>query len=206
MCNKKTITQTICSKNSRLRCCQLVSTWQIYRIKRGHNWEAVTRQQQNICITFIQRPPNVSDVGRTLYKYCTNALCLLGNWYTRHLISTLWNCVFITFWMVLIFLTKKLFVICKHRMEIESFYAYWDSPLSREAFLLSWKRVSTIPLRPGTNTLFVLVCSDVLESWWWDFSGIDYFRCKTSCCVHWGTGHMSRRQFQAAHCFHSTLG
>ena len=29
-------------------------------------------------ITFIQRRPNVFDVGPALYKYYTNVLCLLG--------------------------------------------------------------------------------------------------------------------------------
>ena len=36
------------------------------------------QQTQNICITFIQRRPNVFDVGPTLYKCYTNVLCLLG--------------------------------------------------------------------------------------------------------------------------------
>ena len=39
----------------------------------------VTQQTQNICITFVQRQPNVFDVGPTLYKCYTNILCLLGN-------------------------------------------------------------------------------------------------------------------------------
>ena len=38
----------------------------------------VTQQTQNICITFIQRRPNVFDVGPTLHKCYTNVLCLLG--------------------------------------------------------------------------------------------------------------------------------
>ena len=37
-----------------------------------------SQQTQNICITFIQRRPNVFDVGPTLYKCYTNVLCLLG--------------------------------------------------------------------------------------------------------------------------------
>ena len=37
-----------------------------------------TQQTQNICITFVQRRPNVFDVGPTLYKCHTNVLCLLG--------------------------------------------------------------------------------------------------------------------------------
>ena len=35
---------------------------------------------QNICITFIQRLPNVIDVGPTLYKCYTNVSCLLGEY------------------------------------------------------------------------------------------------------------------------------
>ena len=37
-----------------------------------------SQQTQNICITLIQRRPNVFDVGPTLYKCYTNVLCLLG--------------------------------------------------------------------------------------------------------------------------------
>ena len=36
-------------------------------------------QTQSICITFVQRRPNVFDVGPTLYKYYTNVLCLLDD-------------------------------------------------------------------------------------------------------------------------------
>ena len=36
------------------------------------------QQTQNICITFVQCRPNVSDVGPTLYKCDTNVLCFLG--------------------------------------------------------------------------------------------------------------------------------
>ena len=38
----------------------------------------MSQQTQNIYITFVQRRPNVSDVGPTLYKCYTNVLCLLG--------------------------------------------------------------------------------------------------------------------------------
>ena len=38
----------------------------------------LSKQTQNIGITFIQRRPNVLDVGPTLYKCYTNILCLLG--------------------------------------------------------------------------------------------------------------------------------
>ena len=39
-----------------------------------------TQQTQNICITFIQRRPNVEDAAPTLYKCYKNVLCLLGRW------------------------------------------------------------------------------------------------------------------------------
>ena len=39
---------------------------------------APTKQTLNICITFIQRRPNVFDAGPTLYKCHANVLCLLG--------------------------------------------------------------------------------------------------------------------------------
>ena len=32
----------------------------------------------NICLTFVQRRPNVFDIGPTLYKCYTNVLCVLG--------------------------------------------------------------------------------------------------------------------------------
>ena len=38
-----------------------------------------TQQTQNICIKFVQRRPNVFDVGPTLYKWYTNVLWLLGS-------------------------------------------------------------------------------------------------------------------------------
>ena len=38
-----------------------------------------TELTQNICITFIQRRPNVFDVGPTLYKWYTHVLCLLSS-------------------------------------------------------------------------------------------------------------------------------
>ena len=37
-----------------------------------------SQQTRNICITFIQRRPNVFDVGPILYKCYTYVLCLLG--------------------------------------------------------------------------------------------------------------------------------
>ena len=41
------------------------------------------QQTQNICITFIQRRPNVFDVGPTLYTCYTNVLYLLGTSWLR---------------------------------------------------------------------------------------------------------------------------
>ena len=41
-------------------------------------YDATSQQTQNICITFIQRRPNVFDVGPTLHKCYTNVLYLLG--------------------------------------------------------------------------------------------------------------------------------
>ena len=38
----------------------------------------LSKQTQNICITFVQRWRNVFDVGPTLYKCYTNVMCLLG--------------------------------------------------------------------------------------------------------------------------------
>ena len=34
-----------------------------------------TQQTQDLCITFVQRRPNVFDVGPALYKCYTNVLC-----------------------------------------------------------------------------------------------------------------------------------
>ena len=49
---------------------QLIFSWtfQAHRIP----------ENTNICIAFIQRRPNVSDVGPTLYNCYTNVVCLLG--------------------------------------------------------------------------------------------------------------------------------
>ena len=44
----------------------------------GKSVHVATQQAQNICITFVERRPNVFDVGSTLYKCYTNVLCLLG--------------------------------------------------------------------------------------------------------------------------------
>ena len=42
----------------------------------------ISQQTQNICVAFIQRPPNVFDVGPTLYKCYTTVLCLMACFYT----------------------------------------------------------------------------------------------------------------------------
>ena len=39
--------------------------------------QIISQQAQNICITFLQRRPNVFDVGPTFVCY-TNVLCWLG--------------------------------------------------------------------------------------------------------------------------------
>ena len=39
----------------------------------------ISQKIQNICLTFVQRRPNVFDVGPTLYKCHTNVLCLRGS-------------------------------------------------------------------------------------------------------------------------------
>ena len=43
-----------------------------------------TQQTQNICITFVQRRPNVFAFGPTLYKWYTNVLCLLSSYIIKH--------------------------------------------------------------------------------------------------------------------------
>ena len=45
-----------------------------------------SKQTQNICMTFVQRRPNVYDVGSTLYKCYTNVFCLLS------------YCIMVLFW------------------------------------------------------------------------------------------------------------
>ena len=49
------------------------------RSAQGQCDSSPTQQAQNICITFVQRRPNVFDVGPTLYKCYTNVLWLLGS-------------------------------------------------------------------------------------------------------------------------------
>ena len=47
------------------------------------------QQTQNICITIIQRRPNVFAVGQTLYKCYTNALCLVRHTRQTRAIDTM---------------------------------------------------------------------------------------------------------------------
>ena len=60
---------------------------QAYRIvcnSRPAMWVEISSQQtQNICIAYVQRRPNVSDVGPALYKGYTDVLCLLVDWMVR---------------------------------------------------------------------------------------------------------------------------
>ena len=57
---------------------QLTALW-LHRAWFWQKWancrQASSQQTQNICITFVQRRPNVFDVGPTLYKCYTNVLC-----------------------------------------------------------------------------------------------------------------------------------
>ena len=48
---------------------------------------AITLQTQNIFITLVQRLPNVFDFRPTLYKYDTNVLCLLGNYFLHETLN-----------------------------------------------------------------------------------------------------------------------
>ena len=62
-----TFNKVLCTKN-----CSLKN----YIIQRQVRYIQIAATEypstQNICITFIQRPPNVFDVGPTLYKCYTN--------------------------------------------------------------------------------------------------------------------------------------
>ena len=53
-----------------------------------------------MCITYVQRRPNVCDVGPALYKRYTNVLCLLGKdilfWPSRELVLQIWHQWFLT--------------------------------------------------------------------------------------------------------------
>ena len=60
-------------------CHGIVRPQYLIKIMSTHqfNRKRASQQAQHICITFIQRRPNVFDVGPTLYKCYTNVLCLL---------------------------------------------------------------------------------------------------------------------------------
>ena len=45
--------------------------------------KTITRQTQDICITFVERRTNFFDVGPALYKCYTNVLCLQGSGINR---------------------------------------------------------------------------------------------------------------------------
>ena len=51
----------------------------VIKIQRRPTVLSYPKKHKNICITFIQRRPNVFDVGLTLYKCYTNVFYLLGN-------------------------------------------------------------------------------------------------------------------------------
>ena len=51
--------------------------WNNSSLNSWYIWQKHTWQTQSICITFIQRRPNVEGVGPILHKYYTNVLCLL---------------------------------------------------------------------------------------------------------------------------------
>ena len=49
-----------------------------FQIALGQNAPVSTQQTQNMCITFVQCWPYVSDVGPALYKSYAPVLCLIG--------------------------------------------------------------------------------------------------------------------------------
>ena len=64
----------------------VIGTWKVKGVSGTESvkWQGESRYQlkplqktQNIRITFVQRRPNVFDVGPRLYKWYTNVLCLL---------------------------------------------------------------------------------------------------------------------------------
>ena len=58
-----------------------VTLIKMQKITRILSLQPTSQQIQNICITFVQRRPNIFDVGPTLYKCYTNVLCLLRCWH-----------------------------------------------------------------------------------------------------------------------------
>ena len=61
-----------------MHCCRRLTC------SREHPLLVIFQQAQNICMTFLQRRPNVFDVGPTLYKFYTIVLCLLGSFISKH--------------------------------------------------------------------------------------------------------------------------
>ena len=72
--------------------------------------KVVTQQTQNICITFVQRWPNVSNIVPALYKcyWSTNVLCLLG----RHFATSSWEFTGLCRYVTGIFLFSLKSVAC----------------------------------------------------------------------------------------------
>ena len=50
----------------------------VSKLGQRRSIERTSQQTLHICITFVQRRPNVFDAGPTLYKNYTHVLCLLG--------------------------------------------------------------------------------------------------------------------------------
>ena len=75
--------RTVSSQSSHHSQEVLLAQFSLYVHKGGlkpdsFHFISLTQQKQNICITFVQRRPNVFDVGPTLYKCYTNVLYFLG--------------------------------------------------------------------------------------------------------------------------------
>ena len=60
-----------------LRITNILGWWIVALYKIVYVVWVLIQQTQTICIIFVQRRPNVVDVGPTLYKCYTNVLCLL---------------------------------------------------------------------------------------------------------------------------------
>ena len=66
------------SQMARTHCCLNVGPLSSTLSQR---WNSVGQVLASICITFVQRRPNVFDDGPTLYKCYTNVSCLLNTPY-----------------------------------------------------------------------------------------------------------------------------
>ena len=125
------------------------------------------QQTQNICITFVQRRPNVFDVGSTLYKCYTNVLCLLGR-----------NCIINTV------LCYKLLLTPLH----ESYVCPSDYLKSNQRICI--KLSSEVCFEPRNNWFHFRDYSDhgldtrsVLQSWSHESVVKSYFHLTTANCV-----------------------